>query len=63
MMTEEQIQKELSKFISMWESEEQVARMFSGHEFDEDKWYLLGRADAIKEILDLFKAWKNQQVR
>ena len=60
MMTEEEITKQLSAFINQWESEERTARMFSDHEMDEDKWYLLGRADALREILDIFEVWKSK---
>jgi hypothetical protein len=59
-MTEVEIEKQLTAFINEWSSEERVARMFSGHEVDADKWYLLGRADAIQEILDIFEVWKSK---
>ena len=59
-MTEIEIEKQLIAFINEWSSEERVARMFSDHEIESDKWYLLGRADAIREILDIFEVWKNK---
>ena len=59
-MTEEEIGKQLTTFIEEWSSEERVARMFSDHEIGEDKWYLLGRADTLREIISIFEVWRNQ---
>ena len=59
-MTEEEITKQLTAFVEEWSGEERTARLFSQVEVEPDSSYLLGRADALKEILNIFEVWSRK---